>query len=58
MSMTDFVRMVIELRRLQKEYFRTRDRLVLIEAKKLERTIDDLAPAILRELEAEPSFHQ
>ncbi len=38
--MLDFIRLVSEMRAAQKEYFRTRDRVVLQNSKMLERSVD------------------
>jgi transcription termination factor NusB len=39
--MNEFEKMVLEMRELQKEYFRTRDRGVLEKSKQAERKIDE-----------------
>ena len=38
--MLDFIRLVSEMRAAQKEYFKTRDKVVLQNSKMLERTVD------------------
>jgi hypothetical protein len=40
--MEDFTAKVAEMRRLQKEYFRGRDKYILMECKKAESEIDDI----------------
>jgi hypothetical protein len=40
--MDDFTAKVSEMRRLQKEYFRSRDKYILMECKKAESEIDDI----------------
>ncbi|HAQ21136.1 MAG TPA: hypothetical protein DCR40_18165 [Prolixibacteraceae bacterium] len=41
-AITDFTAKVREMRRLQKEYFRSRDKYILMECKKAESEIDDI----------------
>lgn len=38
--MDDFIKLVEEMRKLQKQYFKTRDRDVLIRSKEAERKVD------------------
>ncbi len=40
MNQNDFVMLVKQMREAQKKYFKTRDRLVLLESKELERKVD------------------
>lgn len=39
--MKDFIELVKKMRDAQKEYFRTRDKVVLAESKKLEKQVDN-----------------
>ena len=39
--MTEFMQLVREMRKAQKEYFKTRDRDVLAKSKQLEKRVDD-----------------
>ena len=39
--MTEFMQLVREMRKAQKEYFKTRDRNVLAKSKQLEKRVDD-----------------
>lgn len=39
--MTDFMQLVREMRKAQKEYFKTRDKDVLAKSKQLEKRVDD-----------------
>lgn len=41
MTPREFFNLVSNMRDKQKQYFRTRDRAVLVESKKLERKVDD-----------------
>lgn len=40
--MNEFVKIVYEMRKAQKEYFRTRSKEVLLQSKQLERRVDTL----------------
>ena len=40
-EMTEFMQLVREMRKAQKEYFKTRDRDVLAKSKQLEKRVDD-----------------
>ena len=39
--MNEFIQKVAEMRRLQKEYFRSRDKYILMECKKAESEVDE-----------------
>jgi hypothetical protein len=53
MTVEDFIRLVSEMRRLQKTFFRTRDHGALLEAREAEEKVD----AVIKDWKAGPLRH-
>jgi len=54
--MNEFEKMVAEMRKLQKEYFRTRKGVVLGDCKKIERQVDEYLKGIEKKDESSPTL--
>lgn len=53
-----FVKKVIEMRQIQKEFFRTRSYAAMQTSKQLERDVDDLAKKLLAKIDGEEEASQ